>query len=62
MNLLATSRITGNLNPADSITSRITNNQNPSDSISRIFYNQNPTSYDYSGNVCCQVSKRGIQN
>ena len=62
MNLLAVSRITGNLNHADSIASRITNDQNPTDSISRISYNQNPNSYDYSGNMGCQVSKRGIQN
>ena len=62
MNLLAVSRITGNLNPADPIDSRITNNQNPTDSISRISYNKNPTFYDYSGNMGCQVSKGGIQN
>ena len=54
MNLLAVSRITGNLNPKDSIASRITNDQNPTDSISRISYNQNPSSYDYSGNMGCQ--------
>ena len=62
MNLLAVSRITSNLNPEDSIASRITNDQNPTDSISRISYNQNPSSYDYSGNMGCQFSKRGIQN
>ena len=62
MNLLAVSRITGNLNPADPIDSRITNNQNPTDSISRISYNQNPTFYDYSGNMGGQFSKREIQN
>ena len=62
MNLLVVSRITDNLNPTDPITSRITNNQNPTDSISRISYNQNPTSYDYSGNMGCQFSNRGIQN
>ena len=61
MNLLAVSRITGNINPADSIASRISNNQNPADSISRISYDQNPTSYDYSGNMGCQVSKGWIQ-
>merc|ERR1711971_281770 len=48
MNLLAVSRITSNLNHADPIASRITKNQNPTDSISRISYNQNPNSYDYS--------------
>merc|ERR1712238_640683 len=48
MNLLVVSRITDNLNPTDPIASRITNNQNPTNSISRISYNQNPNSYDYS--------------
>ena len=62
MNLLVVSRITDNLNHTDSIASRITNNQNPTDSISRISYNQNPNSYDFSGNLGCQVSKGGIQN
>ena len=61
MNLLVVSRITDNLNPTDPISSRITNNQNPTDSISRISYNQNPTSYDYFGNMGCQFSKRGIE-
>ena len=63
MNLLVVSRITDNLNPTDPISTRISTHQNPTDSIfSRISYSQNPNSYDYSGNMGCQVFKEEIQN
>ena len=63
MNLLVVSRITDNLNPTDPISTRISTHQNPTDSIfSRISYSQNPNSYDYSGNMGCQVFKGEIQN
>ena len=61
MNLLVVSRITDILNPTDPISTRITSHQNPTNSISRISYHQNPNSYDYSGNLGCQVSKEGYK-